>query len=117
MRAREVIRFAVRGLGANRMRSALTTLGVMIGVGAVILLVAVGNGSARQVQENIEQLGTNSLTIFSGQFGPATAETGSSGEDHALTVQVAEALAESERSPRREERVARGADTRQRDPR
>ena len=58
-----------RGLGANRLRSALTTLGIMIGVGAVILLVAVGNGSGKQVQENIERLGTNSLTVFSGRFG------------------------------------------------
>jgi putative ABC transport system permease protein len=60
VRAREVVRFAWRGLGANRMRSALTTLGVLIGVGAVILLVAVGNGSAVQIQRNIERLGTTS---------------------------------------------------------
>jgi putative ABC transport system permease protein len=95
---REILRFALRGLGANRLRSALTTLGVLIGVGAVILLVAVGNGSARQVQENIERLGTNSLTIFSGQFGPATSGATQS-QDTSLTVQVAEALADPDGAP------------------
>ena len=42
MRPWEVLRFALRGLGANKLRSGLTTLGILIGVGAVILLVAVG---------------------------------------------------------------------------
>ena len=98
MRPREVLRFALRGLGSNRLRSALTTLGVLIGVGAVILLVAVGNGSARQIQENIERLGTNSLTIFSGQFGPATSGD-TSGRDTSLTVQIAAALADRSGAP------------------
>ena len=44
----ETVRFALRGLGANKLRSGLTMLGILIGVGAVILLVAVGNGSARR---------------------------------------------------------------------
>jgi putative ABC transport system permease protein len=60
---REVLRFAVRGLAANKLRSGLTTLGILIGVGAVILLVAVGNGSSKQVQKNIERLGTNTITV------------------------------------------------------
>jgi putative ABC transport system permease protein len=95
---REILRFAFRGLGANRLRSALTMLGVLIGVGAVILLVAVGNGSARQVQENIESLGTDSLTIFSGQFGAATS-TQTQSQDTSLTVQVAAALADADGAP------------------
>nr|WP_205830941.1 ABC transporter permease [Microbispora sp. CL1-1] len=45
------------------MRSALTMLGILIGVAAVILLVAIGEGSSRQIQANIQQLGANSLTI------------------------------------------------------
>src|SRR3954451_23243646 len=60
---REVLRFALRGLAANKLRSGLTTLGILIGVGAVILLVAVGNGSSKQIQKNIERLGTNTLTV------------------------------------------------------
>jgi len=59
----EVLRFAVRGIGANKLRSGLTMLGILIGVAAVILLVAVGNGSAREVAERIEALGTKTLTI------------------------------------------------------
>jgi len=47
----EILRFAVRGMTANKLRSALTMLGVLIGVGAVILLVAVGNGSAKQITD------------------------------------------------------------------
>jgi putative ABC transport system permease protein len=61
---REVFRFALRGLAANKLRSGLTTLGILIGVGAVIMLVAVGNGSSQQVQKNIERLGTNTLTVM-----------------------------------------------------
>jgi putative ABC transport system permease protein len=74
----EVLRFAVRGIGANKLRSGLTMLGVLIGVAAVILLVAVGNGSARQVAERIEALGTKTLTVQgiggSGVLTPAVAE-------------------------------------------
>ncbi|MEU7689733.1 ABC transporter permease [Microbispora hainanensis] len=63
MNGAEVLRFALRGLAANKMRSALTMLGILIGVAAVILLVAIGEGSSRQIQANIQQLGANSLTI------------------------------------------------------
>ncbi len=48
VRVSDVLRSAFHGLSANKLRSALTTLGIMIGVGSVILLVAVGNGSAKQ---------------------------------------------------------------------
>ncbi len=47
MNPSEIVRFALRGIATNRLRSVLTTLGILIGVGAVILLVAVGNGSAQ----------------------------------------------------------------------
>ncbi|GIE98918.1 ABC transporter permease [Paractinoplanes rishiriensis] len=59
----EIVRFALRGVAANKLRSALTMLGILIGVAAVILLVAVGNGSARQVSDRIEALGTDTLTV------------------------------------------------------
>lgn len=100
MNALEVGRFALGGIATNRLRSALTTLGILIGVGAVILLVAVGNGSARQVQENIEQLGTNTLTVFSGQFGPQSASgSGLLSQNQDLTVSVAAAIARSKNAP------------------
>ena len=59
----EILRFALRGLAANKLRSGLTMLGILIGVAAVILLVAVGNGSSQTIQKNIQRLGTNTLTI------------------------------------------------------
>jgi putative ABC transport system permease protein len=74
----ENIRLSLRGLGANKLRSALTVLGVLIGVGAVIILVAVGNGSSAAVQSRIKQLGTNTITVLNrGRFGrgPATSGT------------------------------------------
>ncbi|QFU94182.1 ABC transporter permease [Amycolatopsis sp. YIM 10] len=59
----EVLRFAARGLTTNKLRSALTTLGITVGVAAVILLVAVGNGASAKVAESIEGLGTNVLAV------------------------------------------------------
>jgi putative ABC transport system permease protein len=60
----EGLRLAVSGLLANRLRSTLTMLGILIGVSAVILLVGVGNGSSVAVQQQIESLGSNLLTVF-----------------------------------------------------
>jgi len=59
----ESVRIALTGILHNRMRSALTMLGMLIGVGSVIMLVAVGTGSSRAVQKTIEGLGTNLLQI------------------------------------------------------
>jgi len=75
---REAIKIALRGVGSNKLRSALTVLGILIGVGAVIVLVAVGTGSSAAVQSRIQALGTNTLTVFNrggavrGQVGPQT---------------------------------------------
>ncbi|MCW2898375.1 MAG: macrolide transporter permease [Streptosporangiaceae bacterium] len=87
MSTAEILRFALRGLSANKMRSGLTTLGILIGVGAVILLVAVGNGSSEQIKKSIQRLGANSLTItksttgggFAGPFGGRPGGAGGSG--------------------------------------
>jgi putative ABC transport system permease protein len=57
------LRFAVRGLGANKLRSMLTTLGILIGVASVIILLAVGTGSTAAVKAGISRLGTNTLTV------------------------------------------------------
>jgi putative ABC transport system permease protein len=59
----EMILSALRGITANKLRSGLTLLGVMIGVASVILLLAVGNGSAQTVNSAISHLGTNTLTV------------------------------------------------------
>ncbi|NUT32994.1 MAG: FtsX-like permease family protein [Hamadaea sp.] len=67
MGLREIFVFALRGVAANKLRSGLTMLGILIGVGAVILLVAVGNGSKVAVEESLQSLGTNTLTVSSGR--------------------------------------------------
>ncbi|GAA4608506.1 ABC transporter permease [Actinoallomurus liliacearum] len=114
----EVLRFALRGLAANKLRSGLTTLGILIGVGAVIMLVAVGNGSSQQVQKNIERLGTNTLTVMpstsggrgggggGGGFarllrgaGGAAQQTGPRAQAKSLTVEDARALADTTDAP------------------
>lgn len=72
MRIVEIAAFAVRGLTANKMRSGLTTLGILIGVASVILLIAVGNGASSAVQQSIAGLGTNILTISPQRAQPGT---------------------------------------------
>ncbi|HVV58580.1 MAG TPA: ABC transporter permease [Gaiellaceae bacterium] len=62
----EALRMAVQGVLVNRLRSLLTLLGITIGVASVIILVAVGHGSAVAVQSQIENLGTNMLTVQAG---------------------------------------------------
>ena len=91
----EIIRFALRGLGANKLRSGLTMLGILIGVAAVILLVAVGNGSAKAVQTAIENLGTNTLTVTSGGVRQASTAT----QNTSLTLDMVAALMDKEAAP------------------
>ncbi|KJS56617.1 macrolide ABC transporter permease [Streptomyces rubellomurinus subsp. indigoferus] len=88
----QTLRFAAGGLIANKVRSALTMLGVLIGVASVILLLAVGNGSSQAVKDSITSLGTNSLTVSAGSaFGGARSVA--SGSVKKLTVADAKALA------------------------
>ncbi len=64
MMLREVMRFALRGLIANRMRSLLTMLGIFIGVAAVVLLTAIGNGAGQAITATINSFGANTITVF-----------------------------------------------------
>ncbi len=91
----ETVRFAIRGVTANKLRSGLTVLGILIGVAAVIVLVAVGNGSAKAVQQSIERLGTNTLTVTSG--GVRT--SGTQIQNTALTMDLVDALADRDAAP------------------
>jgi putative ABC transport system permease protein len=61
-----ILRIAVRALGRNKMRSGLTMLGIIIGVGAVIAMVGVGQGASKQVQDQIAAMGSNMLFVSSG---------------------------------------------------
>jgi putative ABC transport system permease protein len=88
----ETIRFAIRGVTANKLRSGLTVLGMLIGVAAVILLVAVGNGSAQTIQQRIQQLGSTTLTVSPVGRNAATQNT-------ALTTNLLEPLADKTTAP------------------
>src|SRR5512141_3089051 len=59
-------RIALRALARNKLRSFLTMLGIIIGVGAVIAMMAVGEGAQFNIQQQIATLGTNVLLIFPG---------------------------------------------------
>jgi putative ABC transport system permease protein len=63
----EVLRVALGALRANKLRSLLTMLGIIIGVGAVITMVALGTGAQRSVQDRIAALGPTLLSVFPGQ--------------------------------------------------
>ena len=63
----EASSMALRSLNAHRMRTFLTMLGVIIGIAAVISMVALGRGTQEQILENISSFGTNTLTIFPGK--------------------------------------------------
>ncbi len=62
----ESLRVAIRGLASNKMRTGLTMLGIIIGVGVVILVVAIGQGATQKVTEAVNSLGTNMLSIWPG---------------------------------------------------
>ncbi len=63
----ESVKMSLRSIASNKIRSFLTALGVMIGVAAVIALVALGNGSQKSVEASLQSLGSNLLIVYSGQ--------------------------------------------------
>jgi putative ABC transport system permease protein len=96
----DTFRIAWRGATANKLRSLLTVLGVMIGVSAVIILLAVGTGSARAVQDKINALGTNTVTVLSrGRFGRGPTTTGTQSQNASLTTQSVKAIEDPNQAP------------------
>ena len=91
MKQRDVARMALGGVAANKLRSALTMLGVLIGVSAVIILVAVGTGSSRAIEQRIDALGTNTLTVINtGRFGAARSVSSTGTQSQAATLTLAD---------------------------
>jgi putative ABC transport system permease protein len=86
----EIIAVALQAVRANKLRSLLTMLGIVIGVGAVITMVALGSGAQKAVEDRINALGANLLSVFPGQMfsGGRASEVRVS-----MTVDDAEALA------------------------
>jgi putative ABC transport system permease protein len=85
------VQMAWHGLGANKLRSFLTMLGVIIGVGAVIIAIAIGEGSRVAVTESIQRLGTNVLTVRAGSQRRGQINFGA-GTSSKLKPQDAEAI-------------------------
>ena len=88
-----IIRVAFRALVRNKMRAALTMLGIIIGVGAVISMVSIGQGAQASVQAQIESIGTNLLFVSAGaqNVGGVRSGTGDSGTN-TLTAEDLEAI-------------------------
>ena len=87
----EVIRIAIRALARNKMRTVLTMLGIIIGVGAVICTVAIGEGASDQVQQQIQSLGDNIIFISAGSVNKGGVHMGSQATK-TLTVEDAKAI-------------------------
>jgi len=91
MRTRRFVDIAVESILKNKMRSLLTTLGIIIGVGAVMMMVAIGQGAKSQIRDSIDNLGTNLIVITPGSSGQGGVSRGA-GSFNRLTVQDADAI-------------------------
>ncbi|MFL6572504.1 MAG: ABC transporter permease [Burkholderiales bacterium] len=96
----QLLRVALRALAINKLRSALTMLGIVIGVGAVIVMIAVGAGAQRRVEEQIRALGSNLLLVMPGattaggvRMGFGSSSTLTEDDVMAINRDIPEALA------------------------
>ncbi len=92
MRWQDTLRTAGDAVRAHRLRSALTMLGILIGISAVVLTVGLGAGARADVRDQIDQLGRNVLVVSPGSSTSSTGSRGGFGTASTLTVQDAEAL-------------------------
>jgi len=100
MRLGALLRIALRALAVNKLRSALTMLGIVIGVGAVIVMIAVGAGAQARVEEQIRALGSSLLLVMPGsttaggvRLGFGSASTLTEDDVAAINRELPEALA------------------------
>jgi len=96
---RDTLRTAGEAVRSHRLRSALTMLGILIGITAVILSVGIGSGAKAQVRDQVNELGTNVLVISPGSSTNSTGVRGGFGTASTLTVQDAAALANTTGAP------------------
>lgn len=66
MQAKNILKIAIKSIAKSRMRSLLTALGIIIGVAAVVVMVAIGDGAQKQVEDQIAALGSNMIVIYPG---------------------------------------------------
>lgn len=93
MNIMRTIRVSLKALGRNKMRSFLTALGIIIGVGAVIAMVSIGQGAKRAVEERFDSMGTNLLFVHSGSRS-FRGRHGGGGTYESLTPDDAKAIEE-----------------------
>jgi len=91
MTSRTVFRMALQSIFKNKMRTALTMLGIVIGVGAVIVMVAIGNGAQSQIKRQISGLGTNLIVVTAGSTRTGGASQGAQSFNR-LTVDDVDAI-------------------------
>ena len=91
MRAHRILRTALTGLRRNVMRAALTTLGIIIGVSAVIAMMEIGRGSSTAIQQTISSMGANNLLVHPGTAASGGVSFGA-GSAMTLTPQDADAI-------------------------
>ena len=99
MKSKDTILTAFEAVRTHGLRSALTMLGILIGIVAVILSVGIGQGAQAQVRADINQLGTNILVISPGSSTNSSGTRGGFGSASTLTVQNAFALSDSPSTP------------------
>jgi putative ABC transport system permease protein len=86
-----ILRVAIKALNRNKMRTVLTMLGMIIGVAAVIAMVALGKGATASIEAQIQSAGTNIINVMSGNFMSMGVRQGS-GASNTLTVEDAVAV-------------------------
>lgn len=89
---KETVQMAISALWANKMRSLLTMLGIIIGVGAVIAMVSIGMGVRKQVEDSIASLGSNMLIINASATKNAVGVRQAAGSNVRLKLDDAEAI-------------------------
>jgi len=95
MSIRDTLRVALRALVANPLRAVLTTLGIIIGVAAVITTVSIGTGAGASIRQQLTSLGTNLLTVFPGRIQTPFGIGQGVGSVQTLEAEDGEAIAEA----------------------
>ena len=120
MKAKDLFQESYSALIVNKIRSALTMLGIIIGIGSVIALVAIGQGAKGSIQANIQSIGSNLILVTPGaqrtqgagvNAGRGTAQSLTMDDEQAVKNQVADAKAVAPELSRRFQVTAKGTNT------
>ncbi|MFP3939826.1 MAG: ABC transporter permease [Thermoanaerobaculia bacterium] len=107
----DLLTFSWRALSRHVLRSGLSLLGVAVGVAAVVLLTALGEGARRYVEDQFAAIGSNLLIVVPGKVETTGAVPGMGGAPHDLTLDDAEAVSQRVAAARRVAPVASGTET------